>query len=235
MAKRRFWDIVLETGAAIINLRFPNSSVAPVSPYEGQTYFDTSTKRFMGWNGTAWIDLSQVMSSAATIRGEINNANTNPAFPSSPATGDYWFITTNAGTVGGIEVEVGDQLVRGSSNWFVLQANTMTASETRAGVIELATQAETNAGSDATRGITPATLAGYLANYFYARRVTQSIPSLVANTPTILTHGLNLAAPVVKCWQGGEEIDLYVTSPSTNSISVTSNTTLSNVSVTIIA
>lgn len=235
MARNRFFDLIMNAGAVIVNLRFPNSATAPVSPYEGQTYFDTASKKFMGWNGTAWVDLSQVMTGAATIKGEITNANTSPAFPSSPATGDIWFITTNAGTVGGIEVEIGDQLVRGTTNWFVLQANTMSASETRAGVIELATQAEANAGSDATRALTPATLAGYLANFFYARRVSQNITSLVANTTTNVTHGLNLATPVVQVWQGGEEIDLHIQSVSANVISVTSNTTLANVSVIIIA
>ncbi|WP_028526120.1 hypothetical protein [Runella limosa] len=235
MAKNRFFDLILNAGAAIVNLRFPNSATAPTSPYEGQTYYDTATKKFMGWNGTVWLDLSQVMTGAATIKGDITNANTSPAFPSSPATGDIWFITTNGGSVGGIEVEIGDQLVRGTTNWFVLQANTFTASETRAGVIELATQAEANAGSDTTRALTPATLAGYLANFFYARRVTQTITSLVANTATNVTHGLNLATPVVQVWQGGEEIDLHVQSVSNNIVSVTSNTTLANVTVIVIA
>ena len=234
-SRNRYWDMVLQAGAAIVNLRFPNSATAPVSPFEGQTYFDSVSKRFMGWTGTAWVDLSQVMSGAIIIKGEITNANTNPAFPSNPTSGDIWFVTTNAGTIGGIEVEIGDQLVRGTNSWFVLQANTMNATETRAGVIELATQAEVNAGSDAIRAITPSTLAGYLANYFYARRVSQSITTLTGNTATTVTHGLNFATPVVECWQGGEPIDLLVLNVSNNAISVTSNTTLSNVTVVVVA
>lgn len=235
MAKSRFFDLVLEAGAAIINLRLPNASAAPASPYAGQVYFDTVTKKFMGWNTTSWVDLSQIITGATTIKGEISNANTNPAFPTSPATGDIYFVTTAAGTVGGIEVEIGDQLIRGTSSWFVLQANTMAASETRAGVIELATQAEANAGTDATRALTPATLLGYLSNFFYSRRVAQTITSLAANTATNVTHGLNLATPIVQVWQGGDEIELYVQSVSANVISVTSNTALSNVTVVVVA
>ncbi|WP_028523210.1 hypothetical protein [Runella limosa] len=235
MARNRFFDLILNAGAAIVNLRFPNSATAPSSPYEGQSYYDTATKKFMGWNGTSWVDLSQVITGSVTIKGDITNANTSPAFPSTPATGDIWFITTNAGTVGGIEVEIGDQLVRGTSNWFVIQANTMTASETRAGVIELATQAEANAGTDTTRALTPATLLGYLSNFFYAKRVVQTIASLTANTVTNVTHGLNLATPLVQVWQGGEEIELDVKSVSANAISVTSNTTLANVTVIVIS
>lgn len=229
MATRRFWNLILEAGAAIINLRFPNSSTAPTSPYEGQTYFNAIDKRFYGWNGTSWIDLSQILNSPANIKGDITNANTNPAFPGSPATGDIWFITTTAGTVGGIEVEIGDQLVRGTSGWFVLQANTFAASDTRAGVIELATQAEANAGSDTTRALTPATLAGYLANYFYARRVSTLIGTLTANTATTVTHGLGVALPSVTIWQGNEIIDLEVVSTSSNAYTVQSLVTLSNV------
>jgi len=228
-SKRRFWDLILEAGAAIINMRFPNSSTAPTSPFEGQTYFNSTSKKFFGWNGTEWVDLSQIMASASTIKGDITNANTNPAFPGSPATGDIWFITSNAGTVGGVEVEIGDQLVRGTSNWFVLQANTFAASETRAGVIELATQAEANAGSDTTRALTPATLAGYLANFFYARRVSTVIATLAANTPTTVTHGLGVALPSVTIWQGGEIIDLEVVSTSSNAYTVQSLSALSSV------
>lgn len=235
MARNRFFDLILNAGAAIVNLRFPNSATAPASPFEGQTYYDTATKKFMGWNGTAWIDLSQVVTGATTIRGEIANANTNPTFPASPATGDIYFVTTTSGTVGGVEVEIGDQLIRGTSSWFVLQANTMSATETRAGLIELATQAEANAGTDTTRALTPATLLGYLSNFFFAKRVVQTITSLTANTVTNVTHGLNLATPVVQVWQGGEEIELDVKSVSPNAISVTSNTTLANVTVIVMA
>ncbi|MFN8349429.1 MAG: hypothetical protein U0X91_30790 [Spirosomataceae bacterium] len=229
MSKRRFWDLILEAGAAIVNLRFPNSSTAPTSPYDGQTYFNSSDKKFWGWNGTTWIDLSQIMNSPANIKGDITNANTNPAFPGSPSTGDIWFITTTAGTVGGIDVEIGDQLIRGSSGWFVMQANTFAASETRAGVIELATQAEANAGSDTTRALTPATLAGYLANYFYSRRVSTLIASLPANTATTVTHGLGVALPSVTIWQGNEIIELDVVSTSSNAYTVQSLSALTNV------
>jgi len=83
---------------------------------------------------------------AQVLQGEISNANTNPAFPASPNVGDTWIITTNPGTVGGVEVEVGDQLIYSTSGWFVLQTN-----------ITEATQVEAEAGVATTKYISPAT------------------------------------------------------------------------------
>ena len=36
---------------------FPTHATAPSSPALGQTYFDTATVHFYGWNGTAWKQL----------------------------------------------------------------------------------------------------------------------------------------------------------------------------------
>lgn len=218
----------------IIEGSFQNSATAPTSPAQGQVYYNTANNNFFGWNGTAWVNLSQVLTTAVQIAGEITNANTSPAYPSSPAVGDIWFITTNAGTVGGTAVEVGDQLIYSTSGWFVMQRNLQQASTTVAGFIELADQSETNAGSDTTRAVTPATLAGFLSNYLYGRKVVTNIATLTADTPTSVTHGLGLVASVdlvVQCWQGGTLVGLEIVPTSVNAFTVESGVTLSNVKV----
>lgn len=234
MAKYDWWTDVSLNKNQLLQARLEVLAVAPTSPGNGQVYFSSADNNFYGWNGTSWINLSQIIDNAVTIKGEISNANTNPAFPSSPITGDTWFVTTTAGTVGGLTVEIGDQLVRGSSGWFVIQANLQAASTTIAGFIRLATQSEANAGSLSTVAIAPSTLAGYLTNFLYQRKSTTLITSLAANTPTTVTHGLNVANQddvTVQCYQSNAQIGLSVKSSSVNAILVESNQALGNVKV----
>ena len=186
------------------------------------------------WNGTVWIDLSQVMSAATTVKGEIPNANTAPLFPASPATGDYYFITTTPGTVGGLTVEIGDQLVRSASSWFVVQANVVQATQAVTGFIRLATQAEANAATLGDVAMSPATTAAYLANFAYTRRYRTLVASLAAATATTVTHGLAVANPadvLVQISQAGVPIELDIAFTTVNAFTITSSVALANVTV----
>ena len=89
------------------------------------------------------------------------------------AEGDTFYITSVAGgtTVGTQTVNVGDMLValqdtpgNTDSNWAIIESNRDYATDATAGVIEIATQAEADTGTDYTRAITPSTLAGYVTN-----------------------------------------------------------------------
>lgn len=225
----------------LLQARFQNISGQPAGVLGGQFWFDTATSKFMGWNGTAAIDLSQVITNTTTVKGEIANANTNPPYPTSPVVGDYYFITTTAGNIGGIpgtagsvSVEVGDQLVYSTSGFFVIQRNLQAATNAVAGFIKLATQAEAFAGSDAVTSISPATLAQYLANYLYTKKFRMVITSLVANTPTTVTHGLavvNITDIQVTCYQNGSEIELAIVPTTVNAFTVEANQTLGNVTI----
>lgn len=228
----------------IIQARVHNVAAPPTGPGEGQVYFNTADKTFRGWNGTTWVDLSQVITPSTAVKGEIANANTNPPFPTSPAIGDYYFITTTAGNIGGvpgtagsIPVEIGDQLYYSASGFFVVQRNLQAASATLAGFMRFATQAEANAGSEAFASMTPATTATLLAALFYTRKYRTLIVSLAANTATTVTHGLNLANMedcVVEVYQGGARIELAVAPTTVNALTVTSNQALGNVTVVVI-
>lgn len=84
--------------------------------------------------------------------------------------GDYWYVTV-AGTVGGAAFNVGDVIIANkdgastslASDWIQLEVNRGQATETALGLVEIATQTETNDGISDTVAITPAKLAGRTA------------------------------------------------------------------------
>lgn len=84
--------------------------------------------------------------------------------------GDYWYVTT-AGTTGGVAFNVGDVIIAKvnnasttvASDWVQLEVNRDQATETVLGLVEIATQTETNDGVNDTAAVTPAKLAGRTA------------------------------------------------------------------------
>jgi hypothetical protein len=237
MATKRFFVNINLNGNQLIAARYENSATFPTGPGPGQTFFNTADNRFYGWNGSAWVDLSQVINSPITIRDDINNAGTNPAFPASPTTGDSYFITTQGGSVGGLSVEIGDQLIYGKSGWFVLQRNLQAATTAIAGFVRLATQQEIINASDATTAISPAGLAAFLLNFLYSRKFRINIASLAANTATTITHGLNVANPadvVTAVYQDGAEIVVDIKPTTANALTIESNQALGNVTLVVV-
>lgn len=84
--------------------------------------------------------------------------------------GDYWYVTV-AGTTGGVAFNVGDVIIANKDNasttlatdWIQLEVNRGQATETTLGLVEIATQTETNTGTDDTTAVTPAKLSGRTA------------------------------------------------------------------------
>ena len=93
--------------------------------------------------------------------------------------GDYWYVSV-AGTTGGVAFNVGDVIIAKvdgastslASDWIQLEVNRDQATESTLGVIKLATQTQTNTGTDDTTAVTPLKLktlldsrvGGYAAN-----------------------------------------------------------------------
>lgn len=203
----------------------------------GLIVYDTDLDTLYVWDGSAWDSVGTTISGAMTLKGVVAH---NAAEPGSPATGDYYiFNSAGQNTWESDEtVEAGDMVIWDGTNWQYINRNVYAATETLAGKIEIATTAETNAGSDDTRAVTPAKLSGYLTNRAVARTYFASGLTLVANTPLTVTHNLALqnrnAFTINVMNSSHSAISVDVDSTDTNALTITSAVGLSGVNVTII-
>jgi len=76
------------------------------------------------------------------------------------------------------------------------QPSVASASETQQGVIEIATNAETIAGSDTSRTVVPSGLAAWAA----ANDYVSSAQTITASAQTVLAHGLGVQPKSVSLW-----------------------------------
>ncbi len=156
--------------------------------------------------------------------------------------GDTFYITSTAnGTaVGGETVNNGDLLValadapgNTDSNWAIVESNRDSATETVHGVVELATQAEVDAGTDTTRVITPATLAA--TTNINAEAVEDIVGGMVAGTQNGITVTYNDGTGNLD--YDVDDFDITLTGAATGTGTVTNNgdvsfaTSISSVSV----
>ena len=116
--------------------------------------------------------------------------------------GDYWYVTS-AGTVQGVVLNIGDVLIAAidsasptsAADWIFLESNRDQATETVKGVAEIATQAETNAGTDDERIVTPLKLKTFIdaRTGGYAANIGNG-----SATSFVVNHALNATDVVVQ-------------------------------------
>lgn len=204
---------------------------------EGLIVYDTDLNKLYGWTGAAWEAIGAAVTGAVVFKGLVNF---DASEPGSPATGDmYIFQTAGTNTWNTSDVvQVGDQAIWDGTNWQFFQSNVLSASETVSGVIELATQAEVTAVTDAVRAVTPATLGGYRTAKKIPYVYFSSSETLVAETPKTITHNLNLQnkdAYILSVKDGsGAELSIDNDGVDANSLTITSNIAFAAVNVTVI-
>lgn len=246
MATKSFYhDLNLEKVSQLTNARIQNITTSDKttlggtlsSGNKGLLVYDTDLAAFYVWDGSAWDVVGATVAGAMTFKGAVAF---NASEPGSPDTGDF-YVFTNAGTntwEGSTVVEAGDSAVWDGTAWKFIQGNTLDASETVKGVIELATTSEVNTGSDTTRAVTPAGLAGKLSDYKAPKTYFIGTATLVANTPLTVAHNLalqNRNAFVINVMDSAHTgISVDVDSVDQNNLTVTSAVALSNVSITVI-
>lgn len=117
----------------------------------------------------AYVDSK--VASIGSLQGSVD-ASTSTNFPGSATTkkGDYWYVSV-AGTIQGVLFNVGDVIIANIDNptvtsansYIFLETNRDQASTTALGLVTLATNAEVQAGTDANKVVTPASLSSRTA------------------------------------------------------------------------
>lgn len=211
--------------------------------HTGLAVFDTDENKLYNWTGSAFVDGGSAVAGAVTYKGTYSNLTVGPV---SPIDGDLYVLTA-AGTLTwatitfspSAVVSVGDLVIRrDATNWDVVQGNTILATETVTGDAEIATQAETNTGTDDARIVTPLKLTTFTTNKAFAKTYFASGIGLTANVAFTVTHNLalqNKDAFVISVKDsGGSEVGVDVDSVGINSLTITSGITVTNFTVTVI-
>jgi hypothetical protein len=236
MAQKKFLvDINLDLNQ-LVNARIENgtSFVSGGAGSTGRVVYDTSDQRIKYDTGTALLTVATLNDVAGLLdfKGGYDASTNTPNLetPSAGAVlkGDFYVVTT-AGTFFGVDLEVGDSLFAESDNpsavtdWVILQGNVVYASETVAGVIEIATQTETNAGTDDLKAITPLKLNSYVTTQGFTKKY--STQGNVGTTPLTVTHNLGTSAIQVAIYDNANstEIEAQVVVNTVNSVVITGN------------
>ena len=142
---------------------------APATPTAGMAWLDIAVPTkpvFKVYDGTAW-------------QGAGSGTSTGAAMPTAPAAGDLW-VDTTVPTAPVLKVHNGTAFV----------ALAPDATETTKGIVELATAAETTAGTDATRAVHPAGLKAALTfTQAGAGAKPRSIESKLRDTVSVKDFG----------------------------------------------
>jgi len=141
------------------------------------------------------------------------SSGTFPVGSGGTKKGDYWYVGV-AGTVDGESFNVGDVIIAkidaasttDKTDWIRLEVNRDQATETALGVAEIATQAETNTGTDDQRIVTPLKLKTLLDNRVggYAANVGNA-----SATSFALSHSLGTVDVIVQI-KDNTNLDLVI-------------------------
>jgi hypothetical protein len=232
----------------IQNVKIHMLATDPGSPVTSQFWYNTTTNVIKYYNGTTVktiADLSSI-SGLLSFQGGYN-ATTNSPNLTSPTAGTilkgYYYVVTTGGAFFTSTLQVGDSLFAKIddpatlADWTIMEGNQQPSSETVAGFIEIATQAETDALTDDTRAITPLKLATNLSNLKYTKRFSQTGVS-IGTTPGIqtITHNLNTRNVIVKVYDSAtfESYEVDVVAATLNTVTVNANGATTTVFVVVI-
>lgn len=152
--------------------------------------------------------LNSVIAGSLVFKGGYDAAANSPLLDATPIGGikqGWTYVVTLAGTFFAEDVQAGDMIISKqdspslAAHWTVVNKNIpdiIAASETAAGIIELATQAEVTAGTDDSRAVTPLklkTLLGTSGTLSLPKKFTQAIGDGAALTYAV-THSLGTVA-----------------------------------------
>jgi len=196
----------------------------PATGETGKIYVALDTNKIYRWSGSVYVEISADAGAPVTsVNTKIGAVVLNPD------------DLDDAGSVN--KFVTAADLVNLSNLSGVNSGDEVDATTAIRGIIELATQIEANAGVDAVRAITPATLAGALSNAGVTSKYVES--ALVIGTAAgiqTITHNLNTRAVVVSVMDTTtfEQYEVEVIHATLNTITVEATGVAKTVDVTII-
>lgn len=241
MAQRKYFvDLDLNKNQ-LKQARLENVAVSGVvSPGTGQVAFDTATNKLAFYNGSTWEVVGQLDVTTVNYRGSVAY---DAAEPSPADTGDMYIFSTggtngSAWWEGSQTVQAGDFVIYnnngGADTWSIIQKNVEAASETVAGYVELATNAEANTGSDTTRAITPGNLE-YVRQQKTFASVKEFTSQSIGPSGTNIDHNLNTKSVSVSVYDTNDnQVEVQVVTSTVNRVVVTSNTSESGCRVVVV-
>lgn len=201
-------DDVIAASTANVNTAAPGASLDGVTLTSGDRILlkDQTLDEENGiyiFNGAA---TPATRSSDADVFSELDSAIVTVVEGTVNA-GTTWRQTQTGGTIGV------DPIL-----WTTFNAGAPAASETTAGIAEIATQAETDTGTDDTRFVTPLKLATYAGG---AKRYSVTIGD-ASNTSFTITHNLGTEDALVQVREtGGSKREVLVEVQHTSTTQVT--------------
>lgn len=122
--------------------------------------YNAASDVFEYWNGSAWVQMPLNVSGNAGTATTLQTART---INGTSFNGSANITTDNWGTARTLTIGNTGKSVNGSANvsWSLAEIGVTAATETASGLVELATVAEAQAGTDTVRAVTPQGLAAY--------------------------------------------------------------------------
>jgi hypothetical protein len=258
MATKKFYhDIDLLGVGSIINARLQTVDSAELAAMAGNlgvankglvVWNETDNKQYI-WTGTEFRADALEVTGNLIYRGALAAADfgNRPAFTESGSQ----YVVTEAGSLSFLaedglsamdfqpsaEVEAGDMVIfTDPDTAYVVQKNDAYATETVAGNIQLASTAEVDAGTNATKAVTPKGLADRI-NGLKLTRLYSGTHNVIAGDNAI-AHGLNLADVtnyVVSVKDSaGVEVAVQITNSTANELTISSDAPITGAKVTVI-
>lgn len=189
----------------------------------GAIAYATDTTKTYYSNGSSWVDITPA-TGAMAFKGVVAF---NAAEPGTPVIGDYYVFNT-AGTniwEGSTVVEIGDSAVWDGTAWQFIQGNTLAASTTVAGIVELATSAETITGTDTVRAVTPAAFKAGLDENRVTSVDAVAGSTLTGDTVATVFEVIHTAGPdaicVVRENVSGAQVNVDITKTAATTFDIT--------------
>ena len=229
MAQKKFFVDINLNKNQLVDARLENINSSGVSsPATGQIIFDTGDSKLKYYNGSIWQSAESRFEGALQYKAAVAHSATAPV---DPAKGDL-YVFNSAGTAtnfGGTVVQAGDFAIYNGSGWDIIQGNVVAASESVAGIVELATDEETITGSDTTRAVTPANITAWATQTdktVVRKRVYSS--QTISTTPLVLTHAIGNSDVQVQVYNSSGDMIEVLVAKGDGTITLTANSSVSS-------